>query len=224
MLIYVCGPMRGIADFNFPAFDAAAVALRAEGHDVVNPAELDRRAGLDETTPPEKVCVKTAMLRDLPALLGCDAVYALPGWEGSTGASVEMTLARAVNIPIFDYETRQPIEADAAARFAEAARSVRHPSSRALLGVLADAAALHVKKGQDYGSDADPFANVRASEDFGIPGWIGCVMRANDKMRRLQSFARKGTLANESALDSITDNVVYFAIAAVLYREAGEGR
>lgn len=115
--------------------------------------------------------------------------------------------------------------ADAAtvkAKFAEAVDGLSHPSSLRLMEVFAEAAALHVRKSKDYGRDADPFANVRASEDFGIPAWVGCVLRANDKMRRLQSFARKGVLANESALDSITDNVVYFAIAAVLFREASE--
>lgn len=37
--VYLAGPMTGIADYNFPAFNAAAARLRAEGFDVVNPAD-----------------------------------------------------------------------------------------------------------------------------------------------------------------------------------------
>ena len=84
---------------------------------------------------------------------------------------------------------------------------------------------LHDKKQQDYGTDGDPFANVRAAEDFGVPAWLGCLIRMNDKMTRLKTFAKKGTLANESVEDSLRDLAVYSLIALLLYREeepAGE--
>jgi hypothetical protein len=94
-----------------------------------------------------------------------------------------------------------------------------HPSSRKFYAVLADAARLHDKKQRDYGTDADPFANVRASEDFGIPAWLGCMIRGNDKVVRVKSFATKGVLANESIEDALIDLLVYAGIALVLYRE-----
>lgn len=100
-----------------------------------------------------------------------------------------------------------------------AAPADAHPLSRRFYGVLAEAARLHDKKQRDYGSDADPFANVRASEDFGIPGWLGCIIRGNDKVRRIQSFATRGELANESIEDALIDLLVYAGIALVLYRE-----
>lgn len=86
--------------------------------------------------------------------------------------------------------------------------------------VLADLGRLHDKKQSDYGRTDDPFANVRASEDFGIAGWVGAMVRANDKMRRLQKAAAGGTLSNEGVEDSLMDLAVYSVIALVLYRES----
>jgi hypothetical protein len=79
---------------------------------------------------------------------------------------------------------------------------------------------LHDKKQRDYGADQDPFANVRASERWGIEPWVGALVRLNDKVHRLQQFAKKGELANESAEDSMLDIAVYSLIALILYREA----
>lgn len=39
--LYISGPITGMPDLNFPAFHAAAAALRAAGYTVTNPAELD---------------------------------------------------------------------------------------------------------------------------------------------------------------------------------------
>lgn len=95
----------------------------------------------------------------------------------------------------------------------------RHPNSARFHELLEEAGNLHDLKQQDYGSDSDPFANVRGSTDWGIPGWVGALVRLNDKVKRLQAFARKGELANESATDSMMDIAVYALIALVLYEE-----
>ena len=86
----------------------------------------------------------------------------------------------------------------------------------ALLKEIGD---LHDKKQADYGVVTDPFANVRGSQDWGIEPWVGAMIRANDKVKRLQKFAREGTLENEGARDSFMDLAVYSLIALVLWEE-----
>lgn len=95
----------------------------------------------------------------------------------------------------------------------------RHPNSARFHELLRKAGELHDKKQADYGAGNDPFANVRASSDWGVPAWVGAMIRLNDKVKRLQSLAGKGWLANESALDSFDDIAVYAIIARVLYEQ-----
>lgn len=100
--------------------------------------------------------------------------------------------------------------------------TARHPGSARFHEILAELGQLHDKKQADYGSSTDPFANVRASDEWGIQPWVGALLRLNDKVKRLQQFARKGTLANESAEDSFRDIAVYACIGLCLYEEASK--
>ena len=96
---------------------------------------------------------------------------------------------------------------------------MKHPNSARFHELVQEIAALHDRKQEDYGRGEDPFVNVRGSADWGVAPWIGALLRLNDKVVRLQSFARKGKLANESAEDSMKDIAVYALIALVLYEE-----
>lgn len=75
------------------------------------------------------------------------------------------------------------------------------------------------KKGADYGTNEDQYPNIRASEEFGIPGWLGAVVRANDKMARIKTYCKKGKLENESLKESIMDVAVYFLNAYMILAE-----
>lgn len=97
--------------------------------------------------------------------------------------------------------------------------SVRHPASERFHEILNGLAELHDSKQADYGLSTDPFANVRGSTDWGVEPWIGAMVRANDKVRRLQSFIKNGSLKNESVEDSLRDLAVYAVIALVLFEE-----
>jgi hypothetical protein len=99
--VYIAGPMRGYPEYNFPAFDAAARQWRKAGWDVVNPAELDRVAGVHEFTDPLPAgFLRDAMKRDLVAICECDAIALLPGWEQSSGVKVELTLANLLQLSV----------------------------------------------------------------------------------------------------------------------------
>ena len=94
--------------------------------------------------------------------------------------------------------------------------STRNTGFKAILREMAE---LHDKKERDYGTEGDPLANIRGSEDFGVPAWTGCEVRLNDKQRRIHNFIRKRELVNESVEDSLLDRAVYSVIALQLYRE-----
>lgn len=88
-----------------------------------------------------------------------------------------------------------------------------------LLDVLEELRALYLKKSADYGAEEDPYSNVRGAIEWGVAPWVGVMIRANDKVRRLQKAARGGKLLNESVVDSFIDLSLYTLIALVLYRE-----
>lgn len=101
MKFYLAGPMSGIPQFNFPAFDTAATRLRDLGHEIVSPAELDddetRAEALDSLdgrpTQRDKVNGQTwgdFLARDVKIVADqVQGVVFLPGWEKSRGARLE---------------------------------------------------------------------------------------------------------------------------------------
>ena len=95
--------------------------------------------------------------------------------------------------------------------------STRYAQFDALLAKMKQ---IHDAKGHDYEGDGRPYENLRAGEDWNIEAWKYAMLRADEKMRRLKSFAKKGTLKNESALDSLLDIAVLAAIGYVLFEEA----
>ena len=91
--------------------------------------------------------------------------------------------------------------------------------SKRFYEILKELGDLHAMKQQDYGTDADPFANIRAGDEWGIRPWVNAMSRATDKVRRIQRYAERGHLANESVEDSFRDLAVHTIIALVLWEE-----
>lgn len=95
-----------------------------------------------------------------------------------------------------------------------------HPSSAAFLAKLDELWELHLSKGQDYGSEDDPLANIRNSAAFvGIEPWRGAMVRLSDKVTRLATFNRTGRLRHEGVLDTLLDLAGYALLAAVLFEQ-----
>ena len=89
--IYISGPMTGMPHLNFPAFHTAARQLRFLGHTVVNPAELNPDPGKSW---------HECMRADIVALMTCDGVALLTGWENSRGATIEQDLAARLGMEV----------------------------------------------------------------------------------------------------------------------------
>lgn len=91
MKIYLSGPISGVPN-SHDAFAQAAAVLRQQGHTVVNPFQL---------SPTKDDMTWSDYLReDLTAMLTCDMIALLPGWEASSGAQLELHVAKKLGFHI----------------------------------------------------------------------------------------------------------------------------
>lgn len=101
--IYVAGPMTGLPDFNYPAFHDAAARLRKRGWHVENPA--------DNPAPHvDAECNWTAYMRmGVSQLMTCSAIYLLPGWQQSKGASLEHFIAQRMGLTVYEHAIQDDV-------------------------------------------------------------------------------------------------------------------
>lgn len=200
--VYLAGPIStGDREANVARGIAEGLRLLDAGYAPFIP-HLSHVA--DATSAPGDPRYEAWLAHDVAWLETCGALIRLSG--DSSGADREVAAAQALGIPIYpsvDAFLADPPEAG-------------DPRFHALLREIGR---LHDRKQADYGRAEDPFANVRASADFGVAPWVGAMIRANDKMRRIQRFAQRGRLHNERVEDSLMDLAVYALIALILYRE-----
>jgi hypothetical protein len=100
---YLAGPMQNIPGYNFPAFEEATATLRAQGHEIISPAEKDKERDpvayekaskspdgvwkAEETgglTWAEILATDVILVAD-----HVDGVVLLPDWTKSSGARLE---------------------------------------------------------------------------------------------------------------------------------------
>ena len=80
------------------------------------------------------------------------------------------------------------------------------------------------RKSHDYTGDGGPFANFEDTGGLCDP-FVGLLLRMGDKMQRLRTFAKKGTLQvkGEGAQDAAKDLIGY-ALIAIGMLEAQEAQ
>lgn len=114
MRYYIAGPMTGIENYNWPAFEAAASKLRNAGHEVVSPTEIDEGMEVvevkrDRSTDPATILdVRTTpafdydrvLAEDLRQLAGCSGIHLLRGWQQSVGACTELQRALELGLTV----------------------------------------------------------------------------------------------------------------------------
>ena len=111
--LYVAGPMTGLPDYNYPAFDGAAALLASVGYGVENPADN------------EALFKDRSVAHLVTQLLRCDAVATLEGWWNSGGARWEVQTAGILGL-----EVRPVSEWLAMARDPESPESTAFPRCR----------------------------------------------------------------------------------------------
>ena len=117
MKYYIAGPMSGIPQFNYPAFDAAAKSIRSKKHEAVSPAEMD-----DEATRAAALASKTGnfndfdsdetwgdfLSRDVKIVADqVDGVVLLSNWHTSRGARLEAFVALCCQKPIYNIDLQE---------------------------------------------------------------------------------------------------------------------
>lgn len=107
---YLSGPMSGMAQYNFPAFNHASAVLRRLGYTIISPAELD--GAVPEGVTPGDNEWQSFLKRDLLAILTEDlqGVFCLEGWEKSQGAALETWIASAIGLKVYEYPGFKPID------------------------------------------------------------------------------------------------------------------
>lgn len=204
MRIYVAGPMSGQPNLNFPAFMEAGEQIEAMGHEPVVPIDDDEHV---DGRPTVESFIATAdpeqraelLKRDLKLLVECDAIAVLDGWRESNGASMEVRVARELEMPVLDAETLEPV-----------AETCLQKANRIVDGV----------RQQDYGHPLDDFSKTAGMlnglfrdklaggarfEPEDIPLFMQCVKMSRER--------------NKPNPDNWTDGAGYWRTLEKVYQE-----
>ena len=91
-----------------------------------------------------------------------------------------------------------------------------HPRFLALARLIQET---HERKAREYGSDRDPLQNINDARDMGIDPWRGALLRLNDKIRSMISYAKTGKEPDEGIEDTLIDIANYALITLVCWEQ-----
>lgn len=211
--VYLLGPMSGYPEYNAPAFREAATHLRERGWDVLSPVELDESEGFkheeqqgDELTEEEYL---EFLRRDLLRVLedpNVKAAVALPGWEKSRGAALEVHVLRSLGRPIFAYPTLEPVKRPTDYR-PPSDETVAEEGQRIVGG----------DRGAAYGHPLDDF-----SRTAGAAAALGLDLSKPEHVPLLMILVKLSRLMESpSKRDSVVD-IVGYALTYEMVRERQE--
>jgi hypothetical protein len=91
-----------------------------------------------------------------------------------------------------------------------------HKGDPDFLTALDELRALHLSKGGDYATIADPLRNyVQSSQDCGVEPWRGALLRLSEKYHRITNLLAKQATPNH---ESIEDTLMDLAALALIVR------
>ena len=208
---YIAGPMVGVEEYNFPAFDEATAKFKEQGFEVINPSDIARKNAYAKNVGVSELSIRDYALPDLLQLIKkATHIYMLNGWQYSKGAKAEHAVAEWLGLTII-YQSKEDLKAY------ESHNKEWWYSFQSQ--VFDDIAVLTQKKNQDYtGGDtnSNPFANFDESAEFGVDPLIGLSVRIGDKLQRLKAFCNGGlalTTKGDTVADIFKDLIGYSSIA-----------
>jgi hypothetical protein len=109
--IYLGGKMLGVPGYGFAEFDAYAEKLRAQGHEVFNPADHDRDNGFDPPAGSDGTAAemtgsgfnrREAIAADLAWITEkSEGMVVLINWADSPGCRAEVAAHQALYLPVW---------------------------------------------------------------------------------------------------------------------------
>jgi hypothetical protein len=155
-----------------------------------------------------RLTYREAMQDDLPALMSCENIALLSGWENSPGADIEIRLAALCGSQFYDDDTMEPIPTPGRAALP---LPIRRAISR-MCDVLG-------AKNADYATDASWRSNFddMAAQEILQGAYQAADLLVELKQSRLRALRSSGRRPrNESVDDTYLDRANYATLALAL--------